>query len=155
MPDDASLKRLLSTVYQATLLREEERPVTFRLIVGPPSSYPADAGPPDGLHRLVFTQPRQFNEHELRRLSPAAKYHRSLIGVESAPGGGLVIWGVLQSGPRWLDAVRGGRGSLSTLPATKLVVRGTGPGRGRRHPPSLRLPPVQPRPRGARDRDLA
>lgn len=129
LPDDASLKRLLSTVYQATLLREEERPVTFRLIVGPPSSYPEEAGPPEGLHRLVFTQPRQFNEHELRRLSPAAKYHRSLIGVDTAPGGALVIWGLLQSGPRWLDAVRGGRRSLSTLPASKLVVRGTGPGR--------------------------
>lgn len=129
LPDDDTLKELLSTSYQATLLREEERPVTFRLIVGPPESYPEDAGPPAGLHRLVFTQPRQLNEHELRRLSPAAKYHRSLIGVDRGTDGALVIWGLLQSGPRWLDAIRGGRRSLGTLPSSKLVIRGTGPGR--------------------------
>jgi hypothetical protein len=129
LPDPAALQTLLSTVSQATLLREEERPVTFRLIFGPPSSYPEEAGPPDGLQRMVFTQPRPFTEHELRRLSPAAKYHRSLIGVDRGLDGALVIWGILQSGPRWHDGVRGGRRSLPTLPAWKLVVRGTGPGR--------------------------
>jgi hypothetical protein len=129
LPDAAVLERLLSTAYQATLLREEERPVTFRLIFGPPAAYPEEAGPPEGLHRLAFTQPRPFTEHELRRLSPAAKYHRSLVGVDRGSDGALVIWGILQSGPRWLDSVRGGRRSLQTLPASKLVVRGTGPGR--------------------------
>jgi hypothetical protein len=129
LPEPAVLETLLSTVYQATLLREEERPVTFRLILGDAASFPEPAGPPQGLHRLVFTRPRPFTEHELRRLSPAAKYHRSLIGVTCSAEGELVIWGLLQSGPRWLDAVRGGRGSLPTLPAAKLVVRATGPGR--------------------------
>jgi hypothetical protein len=129
LPAPDVLETLLSTVYQATLLREEERPVTFRLIVADPASFPEHAGPPHGLHRLVFTRPRAFTEHELRRLSPAAKYHRSLIGVTRSAEGELVIWGLLQSGPRWLDAVRGGRGSQPTLPAAKLVIRGTGPGR--------------------------
>lgn len=129
LPEPPVLEALLSTVYQATLLREEERPVTFRLIVGPPESYPEEAGPPDGLHRLVFTQRRPLTEHELRRLAPAAKYHRSLIGVDRDADGSLFIWGLLQSGPRWLDGVHGGRRSLPTLPASKLVVRATGPGR--------------------------
>jgi hypothetical protein len=129
LPEPPALEQILSTVYQATLLREEERPVTFRLIVGAPQSFAPDAGPPFGLHRLVFTQPRPLTEHELRRLSPAAKYHRSLIGVDKDADGEYVIWGVLQSGPRWLDSVRGGRRSNPTLPASKLVVRATGPGR--------------------------
>ena len=129
LPDAPALEQILSTVYQATLLREEERPVTFRLIVGSPRSFAPDAGPPFGLHRLVFTQPRALTEHELRRLSPAAKYHRSLIGIDKDADGEYVIWGILQSGPRWLDSVRGGRRSNPTLPAAKLVVRATGPGR--------------------------
>lgn len=127
LPPEDALERLLSTIYQASLLREEERPVTFRVIVGPPTAFVENAGPPDGLHRLLFTKARPFTEHELRRLSPAAKYHRSLIGVENGPD--LAIWGILQSGPRWLDVARGGRRSLSTLPENKLVVRVTGPGR--------------------------
>jgi hypothetical protein len=129
LPTDTSLERLLSTIYQASLLREEERPVTFRVIVGPPSSFPEDGGPPDGLHRMMFVTPRPFTEHELRRLSPAAKYHRSLIAVESRPDGELQIWGILQSGPRWLEGVRGGTRNLPTLPEDKLVIRVTGPGR--------------------------
>lgn len=129
LPELHTLETLLSTAYQATLLREEERAVTFRLIVGDRGSFPDESGPPEGLHRLAFSHPRPFTEHELRRLSPAAKYHRSLIGIERANGGDLAIWGLLQSGPRWLDNVRGGRRFLPTLPSTRLVVRATGPGR--------------------------
>jgi hypothetical protein len=132
LPKSDVLERLVSTAYQATLLREEERPVTFRLIVGPPSSFPETSGPPNGLHRLVFGRPRPFDEHELRRLAPAAKYHRALIGVEAVgrePGEELRIWGLLQSGPRWLEAVYGGRRALPTLPTNKLIIRGTAPGR--------------------------
>ena len=116
LPREQALESLLSTVYQASLLREEERPVTFRVIVGPPSAFPADGGPPNGLQRMMFNRPRPFTEHELRRLSPAAKYHRALIGVEKTPDGELSIWGLLQSGPRWLERVRGGTRNLPTLP---------------------------------------
>jgi hypothetical protein len=131
LPGEDVLSRLLSTAYQATLLREEERLVTFRLIVGPPSSFPESSGPPSGLHRLTFSRRRPFDEHELRRLAPAAKYHRALIGVEVTGDNKdeLEIWGLLQSGPRWLEAVYGGRRALPTLPANKLIVRGTAPGR--------------------------
>ncbi|HVY49057.1 MAG TPA: hypothetical protein VHB21_24375, partial [Minicystis sp.] len=76
--DDDALVELVSTVYHATLLREEERPVTFRLLLVDPSRLPEHGGPPDGLHRLAFTRARPFDAHELRRLSPAAKYHRAL-----------------------------------------------------------------------------
>src|SRR3954470_4615833 len=79
LPAPSALEELLSTTYQATLFQEEERAVTFRLIVASPERFPVDGGPPDGLHRLTLSRPRPFTEHELRRLSPAVKYHRSLI----------------------------------------------------------------------------
>ena len=129
LPSPSELTLLLSVAYQATLLREEERPVSFRLVLGDPDAFPADAGPPEGLHRLVLDGARPFTEHELRRLSPAAKYHRALIGVRHAEEGGFVIWGLLHSGPRWLQGANGGRGVRAPVTTEALVVRATGPGR--------------------------
>ena len=74
LPDRAVLEQVISTCYQASLLREEERPVMFRLIICPPELFPADAGPPSGLQRLQFERMRQFNAYELQRLGPAADF---------------------------------------------------------------------------------
>ena len=128
LPPLALLNQLLSTAYQASLLREEERPVTFRLILGDPAEFPESAGPPVGFHKLVFTQPRPLDTLEVCRLSPAAKYHRALIGVRLDKALGFVIWGILQSGTRWLRDVHGGRYSQSPVLPSALVVRATGPG---------------------------
>ena len=76
----------------------------------------------------MFTTPRPCTEHELRRLSPAVEFYRSLIGVQLDPEQGLQIWGIVHSGPRWLQAVHGGRDTFQTLPPA-LVVRVTAPGR--------------------------
>ena len=38
-------------------MREEERPVTFRLVLAEPGFFPPEAGPPAGLHRLEFVAP--------------------------------------------------------------------------------------------------
>jgi hypothetical protein len=129
LPDVKALEELLSIAYQASLLKEEERPVTFRLILGEPSDFPEEAGPPSGLQRLVFTEPRRLDEHELRRLSPAAKYHRALVGVRLDPTIGFVIWGILQSGARWLRDAQGGRRSQSLVLPSALVINVNGPGR--------------------------
>jgi hypothetical protein len=128
LPDPAALEHLLSIAYQASLLQEEDRPVRFRLFVGDPSRLPAGVGPPHGLHCLRFKQPRRYDEHEIRRLAPAAKFTRALIGVRSV-GADFEIWGMLQSGPRWLQSARGGRPLPSPVPSDAVVVRAVGPGR--------------------------
>ena len=124
-----ALERLITICYQASMLREELRPVTFRLILAEPGKFPCDQGPPDGLHCLRFSQTRPFNPLEARRLSPAANFYRSLIGVcmdekREMPR----IWGILHSGLRWLQNAHGGRGRPQTLPPA-LVLSVTGPGR--------------------------
>jgi hypothetical protein len=58
LPAPDVLETILSTCYQASLLREEERAVRFRLIVANAASFPAPGGPPHGLHRLLFDEPR-------------------------------------------------------------------------------------------------
>jgi hypothetical protein len=128
LPPRALLEHILSTAFQASLLRDEERTVTFRLLVIDPSELPVDAGPPGGLLRLAFDRPRRFAVDELRRLSPAAKYHRALIGLSIGAEGQLDIWGIAQSGPRWLQSTHGARAASAPLPEV-LVVRVTGPGR--------------------------
>jgi hypothetical protein len=125
-PLPRSLDRLLDTAYHASFLRDEERPVTFRLLVLAPSGLRDDDGPPYGLLPLPFASPRAYDEHELRRISPAANVYRALVGVEEV-GDDLVTWGLVQSGPRWLQTARGGRAKEPAMPRA-VVVRVVRPG---------------------------
>jgi hypothetical protein len=127
LPAPAVLESLISTCYQASLLRQETVPVIFRLIVIEPEALPTDGGPPAGLHRLEFARHLEFNALELRRLSSAAHFSRTLIGVRIDPNNGPEIWGLVHSGPRWLHAIHGGRGSAPPLPDA-LTISVTGPG---------------------------
>ncbi|HEX5847917.1 MAG TPA: hypothetical protein VFY59_01875 [Rubrobacter sp.] len=128
LPEESKLEMLISACYQASLLHEEERAVTFRVILCDPARLPSSEGPPTGVHKLEFPEPRPFEVQELRRLSPAADYYRSLIGVYADREGGLKIWGLVHSGPRWLREGQGGRDAPPPLPPA-LVLRVYGPGR--------------------------
>ena len=129
MPLAASaLARVLSVCYQVSLLREEARPITFRLAVGGAEAFAATSGPPAGLHRVILTRPRPFDEHELRRLAPAAPFHRSIIGAGLEHDEDLRIWGLIHSGPHWQQSVRGGRGIEQAIPLI-LMIAVMGPGR--------------------------
>jgi hypothetical protein len=128
LPDEGTVGTLISACYQASLLREEERAVTFRVILCDPGRLPPNEGPPGGIHRLEFPEPRRFDIQEMRRLSPASDYYRSLIGVCVDEEGELKIWGLVHSGPRWLREGQGGRDAPPPLPRT-LVLRVHGPGR--------------------------
>jgi hypothetical protein len=125
LPGRADLATILSVCYHATLLREESRPVTFRLALSEPGALDEAAGPPSGLHRLVFARPLPLDQHELRRLAPAAAFSRSLIGATAT---GPRIWGIIHSGPQWLQSVRGGRVTEQAIPQVPIVAA-TGPGR--------------------------
>jgi len=127
LPGKAALERLISTCYQVSMMREEDRPVTLRLILAPSTLFPPDQGPPKGFHRLLFSAPRPFNEYELRRLSPSVDFERSLIGIEPHPEKGFQIWGLINSGIRWLQQERGGNKKTNRLPEV-FVVHVTGPG---------------------------
>ena len=127
LPDRGVLEQVLSTCYQASLLREEERPVMFRLILRDSYLFAAEEGPPTGMHRLIFSRTRPFNEYELHRLAPAADFYRTLIGMFVEPAQGAQIWGLLHSGTRWMHAVYGGRKTSPPMPVS-LVVYVTGPG---------------------------
>jgi hypothetical protein len=128
LPDRAALQRIVSTCYQASLMQEEERPIRFRLIVCDPELFPAYSGPPSGLHPLHLVKTRPFNEYELHRLSPAADFFRTLIGVFFDRENEAQIWGIINSGTRWVEALHGGRKAFPPLPLCP-VIYVTGPGR--------------------------
>ena len=127
-PAITPLAHVLSICYQATLLHEEGRLVTFRLALSEPTAFEPAAGPPSGLHRLVFDRPLPLDQHELRRLAPAAVFSRSLIGATLRGATGAEIWGVIHSGPQWLQSVRGGRATEQSIPPV-LTIAAIGPGR--------------------------
>jgi len=127
-PDPAVLETILSLCYQASLLREEDRPLKFRLILCEPDLFPLEGGPPQGFHRLEFSEGRPCTVREISKLAPAIDFYRALIGVRVAPEGELQIWGTVHSGPRWVQMVHGGRQEAPLLPCA-LVVGVTRPGR--------------------------
>ncbi|MRR33647.1 hypothetical protein EG829_02965 [bacterium] len=126
--DRSTLENILSICYQASFMREEERPARFRLILRNPENFTSGQSPPDGLHRIEFTEPRPCSEDELRRLFPAASFHRSMIGVTLDEASQPHIWGIVHTGPRWLQLIHGGTLKISPLPDS-LIIFVTGPGR--------------------------
>src|SRR6201997_1971852 len=128
LPNDWQLRLLLDVAYHASLLREEQRPVTFRILLGHPDDVVKADQPPTALSGISFDRWRPFNEQEVRRISMAADFFRSLIGVYPDPEEQLKIWGILLSGTRWVNAVDGGRFSSAPIPQ-RIVVHALGPGR--------------------------
>ncbi len=128
LPNSSELEHLISICYQASLLRDEERPVSFRLILLPPDLFPPDQGPPIGLHRLLFSEPLAFTERELRKLSPSVDFYGSLIGLWHGGTSGFSIWGIVHSGSRWAQSLHGGGKGFEPLPDS-LVINVTSPGR--------------------------
>jgi len=121
LPDATTLEHFFSACFQASLLCEEERPVTFRAILAAPGLFAADERPPEGLQRLELSRWLPFDPAELRRLSVAADAQRTLIGVWRGEAEGLRIWGLINSGTRWLRDVQGGRRAAAPLPLAPVV----------------------------------
>src|ERR687889_2596876 len=121
LPDAAALEGFFEACYQASMLREEERLVVFRAILAEPALFAPEGRPPEGLQRLAFPHPLPFDPRELRRLSVAADPQRTLVGVRRDGEGGLRIWGLVNSGTRWLRDVQGGRRAGAPLPLAPVI----------------------------------
>ncbi len=120
LPNPDVLDELVSTCYQTSIMAEEGRALRFRIILIDPERLAAEDGPPNGLHRLIFSESRAFSEYELRKLAPAVNFYGSLIGVKVNAMGALQIWGIVHSGQRWIQAIRGG--SLGYSPPPQSLV---------------------------------
>ena len=127
LPPEEAIASLLSEAYQASLLREEGRSVICRLILIEADQLNDTAGPPAGLQVLRLTEERTFHENEIRRLSPSATLYRSLIGVRWDSDKGFLLWGIINSGTRWVNETDGGRLRSPAVPK-RLIIHIRGPG---------------------------
>ena len=154
LPDAAALEGFFAACYQASMLREEERPVVFRAILAEPALFDPEGRPPEGLQRLAFPRSLPFDPRELRRLSVAADPQRTLIGVRPDGEGGLRIWGLINSGTRWLRDVQGGRRAGAPLPPAAGRPRGRGGEHGGVQGPRARRQAPGGKPLGLKDGPL-
>ena len=128
-PSEQGIREACEILYSASLLKEEGRPVRARVIIAPPEAFPSKGGPPDGAHAIRFATSHPLTSNEIKRLSPAVSFFHSIIAIWPDPdrGGGFRIWGLLNTGPRWLNIVAGGRKSAGTeIPHPAVHVRDPG-----------------------------
>ncbi|MDF7813904.1 putative sensor domain DACNV-containing protein [Hymenobacter sp. YC55] len=127
LPATTVLTAFLSTLYQASMLAEEGRPVVCHLVLATQAELAAQAETLTDFHLLRFAEPRSYSEQELRRLSPAVQQASSLLAVAPTPQGDLYLWGMLFSEHEWDQFVD--RPRLSTArPPRALLVQVNGPG---------------------------
>jgi hypothetical protein len=126
-PDLGEIRELCDLLYTASLLKEEGRAVRARIIIAPPEEFTATEGPPDGIHAIRFASTHALSPGEIKRLSPAASFFHSVIAVWPDGNRGIRIWGLLNTGPRWLNLMAGGRkpGGI-TMPFPTIHVRDPG-----------------------------
>ena len=126
-PSIEQLKGVFRTLYASSLLKEEGRAVRARVVIAPPRAFPLTEGPPDGEHVLKFTVSHQLTPNEIKRLSPAAGFFHSVIAIWPEGDRGFRIWGLLNTGQRWMNLVAGGRKPLGNeLPFPLIHVRDPG-----------------------------
>lgn len=124
--DVESFAEVLAICFQASFMREEERPIRFRLLLGDPTELPEDGYPNIGALRLRFTEDRALSPDELRRLSPSTPFESALIGAHICEGRPR-IWGVAHSGPAWLAPTWGGRSTVKIWTVSPIIhVSGAG-----------------------------
>jgi hypothetical protein len=124
LPDLEDLEIMITSCLKSSIMRDERREVTFRLILCPPEVFEEE----DNAHTaLLFDETRPFNSNELLKLAPAVDFYRTVVGISHARNGELRIWGLVHSGPEWIQAISGGRGSFDPLPQWP-VISVLGPG---------------------------
>lgn len=129
LPDEKVLGNLLDAIYQASLLREEGEEVRCRVIFAPPQEFRnLLATKENSLMVVTFREPVTLTAHYVRKLSAAAGFYRSLLAASVDPSDGeLKIWGIVNTGTRWVNRVSGSRPDDLPLPP-RLVVQIRGPG---------------------------
>jgi hypothetical protein len=118
--DRRALAELLSTCFQASLTHEEGRNVRFRLISASAIEL-ANATVASDFLCLEFSEEQSFSPDTVRRLSPAAPFHSSLIGVTQQGADQWSMWGILHTGANWLAPTWGGRRKRQESPAMLMV----------------------------------
>jgi len=129
-PEEHSLdemKTVCDILFSASLLKEEGRAVRARVIFSPPEAVDLPESIGTSIHIVRFSTPLHLTANEIKRLSPAAGFFHSMIAIWPVGNQGFKIWGIMNTGPRWLNLVAGGRKSAGdALPHPIIHLRDPG-----------------------------
>lgn len=128
LPSKTVFDEIIDVCYHASMLREEGRPITFRIVFfdsQSPLSPTADDELPS-VTRYLPKEPVPFTQGELRRLAPVADPRRVLIAVEQFDGR-LQIYGLVDIGMTLWEMARHERVMGQSSPDA-LVIVSTAPG---------------------------
>ena len=103
-PTLEELEIVCDVLFAASFLKEEGEAVRARVVIAPPEAFPLE-----GIHAVRFTAPHPLTSNEVKRMSPAADFFHSALAIWPDRDRGFLIWGILNTGPRWLNLVGGGR----------------------------------------------
>jgi DisA bacterial checkpoint controller nucleotide-binding len=122
-----ALTTFLSIAYQASLLREESRPVECRIALLGMEQVDEAGLSRIGFRLLRFSKRRSFAEQEIRRLAPATGFYRSMIAVERKADRSFQISGMIHTGEWSRDLTVGIDGINHPIPDW-LIIHVRGPG---------------------------
>ena len=128
LPALTLLTGFIAGAYQASLLREEDRPVQCHLLLrfaAPPDQALPPPEARDAYQLLAFDEPRPYSAQELRRLSPTTQRPGTLLAVTAAPAGDLLIQGLAFATRPW-DRVDAPHDAALLPPALFMQVAGPG-----------------------------
>lgn len=126
-PTREEIEAVCNVLYASSLLKEEGRVVRARLILAPPDAFSSAEESPTGANVVRFERPQPLTSHSIKGLSPAASFFHSALGIWPDRDRGFRIWGIINTGPRWLNLVAGGRKSVGeVMPYPIIHVRDPG-----------------------------
>jgi hypothetical protein len=128
LPAPAVLTAFIAGGYQASLLREEDRPVQCHLLLRAAAFATQTPPPPEATaayQLLAFSEPRPYSAQELRRLSPTTQRPGTLLAIEATATGELAIQGLAFATRPW-DRVDAPHESALLPPALFMQVAGPG-----------------------------
>lgn len=130
LPSALHLQVLLETLYLASMETDEARILQFTACATPASLDVLHEDEADPVEVWPFTEDRQFNVQEIRRLSAAAHLDSSAIWVRFPKNKNalLAIHGLVNFGSSWAYARKGYQYHYDQIPHA-LLVRAEGPGR--------------------------
>lgn len=145
LPEDAVIRRLLDVCYHASLLTEERRQPTFRVVYCPKAEFDTAGGRVKSTVKIHFSRPVPFNEKQLLQLSPATDPTSVMVAVEAVEGteeaenlrsrgktvepGALQMWGLLDTGSSWWAHQRRESERQINSPPDLLTISSSKPGR--------------------------
>lgn len=118
------LTHVVSAAYQASLLRDEGRPVQCQLLCVSSTEYFQAAIVEQ--FGLPFATPFPCTEQEIRRLSPTVQRGSMALAVAPGPTGDLQIWGIVLIGTEWEHSFTPQQEATGMLPALLLHIRQPG-----------------------------